>query len=104
MEIICRGMRGGKTVEAIRRAAENSYTIVCYNANEVKRAQRLAEELGHKIPQPITFENFRNGSTISIGTSGYVIDNSSYEIEVTYFDEATRWDPKQYAAVFKGEW
>ena len=114
MEIIVRGRMGGKTVEAIKIAARNNYTLVCYSVNEVKRVQKIAEDLGVKIPQPIMFGDFINHGPQTRGIKGFIIDNadmllermaggkpiraitmiyepmeSPYKIEGTYLDEAT---------------
>lgn len=130
MDVICRGRRCGKTVEAIKLAAKAQHTIVCHSAYEVKRVQEVAERLGYKIPQPITFDDFKNGSEIKTVASGYVIDNADMLLQsmagsrpiraITFthemgkspyiVDDAERmprlsdWDPKQMRAMIHGEW
>lgn len=130
MEVICRGRRGGKTIEAIKKAVRNNYTLVCCSANEVERVQKIAKELGVEIPQPITFSEFTNGSELKTAASGYVIDNvdmllqkmaggkpiraitATYEPrknpyiidDPEYTAHLKEWDPKQKRALLYGEW
>lgn len=75
MDIIIRPRRGGKTVEAIKLAAEHDYYIVCPNAVQVKQVARQAQEMSLKIPFPITWWDFMHQAYYGKNIKGFVIDN-----------------------------
>lgn len=72
--IIPRGK--GKTLELIKRSAITKEYIVCINLMEVKNIENTAKELNLKIPQPITFSDFRDRKYYGKGIRGFLIDNA----------------------------
>jgi len=76
MNIICRGRRGGKTVEAIKLAAETWSYIVCINRKEADRVFDVSKKLGIDIPNPITIEDFIGKRYYAKGIRGFIIDNA----------------------------
>jgi len=130
MDVFCGGKRSGKSYYAVTQSAFTGATIVCMHKSEAKRIKQIAAELSLKIPEPMTFDDFKNNSKIKHGTSGYVIDNADIllsemaggrpvqAITVTYepqknpyiIDDAeyverlTKWDPKQIQSWFYGDW
>lgn len=51
----------GKTTKLIKEAHENAGTIVTYNLNSKQRILTMAKDLGLKIKDPITFNDFIDG-------------------------------------------
>lgn len=72
--IIPRGK--GKTTELIKRSAITKEYIVVINLIEVKRIEEIARDLDLKIPQPITFSEFRDRKYYGAGIKGFLIDNA----------------------------
>jgi hypothetical protein len=72
----------GKTTEIIKIAAENYSYIVCLSHRECARVAKYAEELGLKIPFPMTMDEFMNGRFYRPGIKGgFVIDNAEAIIQ-----------------------
>jgi hypothetical protein len=72
--ILARGH--GKTIDAIRIAAEDGLYIVCIDRNEAGRVFSCSREFGLDIPFPITFSEFLEGRFSGKGIKGFVIDNA----------------------------
>lgn len=71
--ILERGL--GKTKSLIVKSARFGHYIVCANFDEAHRIKSFAEEMGLKIPLPITYREFVNKEYHSKGISGFLIDN-----------------------------
>jgi hypothetical protein len=75
MEIIIRPRQGGKTTEALQRAAEHFAYIVVATRQEADELWARAKLLKLDIPMPITWDEFRRGRYYRKGVKGFVIDN-----------------------------
>jgi hypothetical protein len=76
MKQITGGIRSGKTTELIRLSAETGGYIVCLNMDEASRIQFQSQEMGLKIPFPITFDEFKSHQYYGRGIKGFLIDNA----------------------------
>ncbi len=72
--IIPRGK--GKTTELIKKSAKSGDYIVCHRLDEANRIQMEAQEMGLKIPLPITYDEFFKKRYYEKGISGFLIDNA----------------------------
>jgi hypothetical protein len=116
MQIICRGRRGGKTVEAIRLAAKTWSYIVCINRKEADRVFDVAQKLGIDIPNPITIEDLIGKRYCAKGIRGFIIDNadkclqSLTPVPIKAITVTEGWDvlwesvKKAIKAKTRGEW
>jgi hydroxymethylpyrimidine pyrophosphatase-like HAD family hydrolase len=83
MQVIYKARQNGKTIEAIKIAAETGSYLVCANKRECERVARVAQELGLNIPFPISFGEFMNKEYHAEGIKGCVIDNA--DLLLQYF-------------------
>jgi len=76
MKAICGARGAGKTRELIKLAAEDHSYIAVMNRSEAKRVADMADEMGSKIPFPITYDEL-DSDKFSRGVRGIgiVIDN-----------------------------
>jgi hypothetical protein len=72
--IISRGK--GKTTELIKKSAETGNYIVCHSLDEANRIQSKAQDMGLKIPLPITYDEFLKKRYYGKGIGGFLIDNA----------------------------
>ncbi len=82
MIIIHRPRLAGKTMELIRASAHYWHYIVCENMKEASRICNAAEQMGLKIPQPITYDEFINKRYHGRGIKGFLIDNVDLLLQV----------------------
>jgi hypothetical protein len=75
MEIIIRPRQGGKSTEALRRAAEHFAYIVVATQQEGQELWARAKQLQLTIPQPITWAEFIKSRYYGRGVRAFVIDN-----------------------------
>ena len=64
MEIILSPDGSGKTLELIKRSAEEGSTIICRSFPDIERIINISETLGFNIPTPIYYETLINKSRI----------------------------------------
>lgn len=64
----------GKTTELIKISSETGDYIVCASIDEAAYIQSMANELGLRIPLPITYNEFLKGY-YGRQISGFLIDN-----------------------------
>lgn len=76
MKVEYRPRRHGKTIEAIKKAAETGSYIVCLNQKESHRIAETARSMGIDINFPITFDEFLKGQYCGRNIKGFVIDNA----------------------------
>jgi hydrogenase maturation factor len=72
--IISRGK--GKTTKLIAESAKTGDYIICHCSFEAKRIQKEAQDMGLKIPLPITYNDFLEKRYYGKGISGFLIDNA----------------------------
>ena len=65
----------GKTYELIKRSSSDGGEIVCQNKVEVLRVKHEAREMGVKIPNPITYDEFINHKYRGRNIKEFYIDN-----------------------------
>ena len=75
MEIILRERRAGKTTEIIKRCAKLGGYIVCCNHSRALEVRLIAKKMGLRVPLPITFQEFLDGSYYGKGVKGFHIDD-----------------------------
>jgi hypothetical protein len=75
MKVIIRPRRAGKTVEAIKLAAEHGYYIVVPNQVQARDVMKRAQEMSLNIPLPITWNEFTHQQYYGRHIKGFVIDN-----------------------------
>ena len=75
MDVIVTGRQGGKTTQLIRRAAEQFAYIVCPDREQVQFIQQQARQMGLKIPQPITWDDFIQRRWHGRGIRAFMLDN-----------------------------
>lgn len=75
IHIVSGGRQTGRTTAMIRTAAASFAYIVCPDRRQVEHIQRMAQEMGVDIPQPITWDDFIKGRYHRPGVRGFVIDN-----------------------------
>jgi hypothetical protein len=66
----------GKTIALIRLCAEQGGYIVCQSDRAARRIQQMAQEMGLKIPFPITFEDLLEKRLHGRNCSPLHIDNA----------------------------
>lgn len=71
----------GKTKKLIQLSAETGCTIVTANLSTVKFTLRFAEDLGLKIPEPITFSSFFSRRYRGIRIKGFLFDDADSFIQ-----------------------
>lgn len=76
MEIVIRKPREGKTTELIKRCAEHGGYIVSATQMRAKETFRMANEMGYKIPFPITFYELLKGEYNAKGIKRIYIDDA----------------------------
>lgn len=75
MNITIGGRGSGRTTELIKAcAADKGSVIVCPTSASIKHIVYMAKWMGLDIPEPISFEQFRNGNQ-GRKVSGYYFDN-----------------------------
>lgn len=102
MKILFGSRQSGKTIEAIKIAAENSSYIVCNHQRECFHVAKIADEMGLKIPFPITTAEFIGGRFHGLGVKSFVIDNADHLFE-QYINSKAKGVPI-IAATMTGEW
>lgn len=81
MQIIS-GKRGsGKTAKLIEISSDKWFYIVCLSTDESHRILRKADEMGKRIPHPLTFQNFLNRNYSGFGIKGFLFDNIDIMIQ-----------------------
>ena len=75
IELIARPRRGGKTTELIRMSALNDGYIVCANSRRAAEVTRRASELGLRIPEPITAEEWAQREYYPAGVQRLYFDD-----------------------------
>ena len=66
----------GKTTKLIQKSAETGNYIVCYSLDEANSIQVFAQDMGLKIPLPITYDEFLNKQYYGKDINGFLIDNA----------------------------
>lgn len=74
-EIIVRGRQGGKTTVLIRIAAETGCYIVCADHRRAWQVARQAEDLGLRVPFPLSVSEWRKGEYHPPGVPGLLFDD-----------------------------
>lgn len=95
IKVIVRSRQAGKTTEAIKLAGEKYAYIVCPDVQQVRFIEKLARDMGIKIPLPLTWREFVEKHYYGAGVKGFVIDNldqclqsmTSVNIEAVTFNE-----------------
>ncbi|HMR88488.1 MAG TPA: hypothetical protein PKD51_10055 [Saprospiraceae bacterium] len=65
----------GKTTQLIKISAKSGDYIVCHKLDEANRIQNEAQQMGYKIPLPITYDEFVQKRYFDKNISGFLIDN-----------------------------
>jgi hypothetical protein len=73
MKLVSGGRQSGKTVAAIKAAADTYSYLVVRSHAEAFRVAKVAESEGLSIPFPITFDEFCAGR-FGGGVRGFVVD------------------------------
>lgn len=81
MQVLINPRQSGKTTRILRMAEQEHAYIVCFNHEEAQRLWRIAREQKIRIPQPITWDEFRNGRYRGLGIKGFMIDNLDHCIQ-----------------------
>lgn len=81
MRLIGRSQGHGKTLEAIRVAAEKKAYLLVLNHEEKVRVVKLAEEMGLKIRNPVTFDEFFRDKMRGSFVRNVVIDNMDHFVK-----------------------
>ena len=76
MDIIYSKIATGKTTKLIKKSAEKGFTIVCVTIEEAKSVDKMACELGLKIPFPLTYKKFAEKNYNSCAVKNVLIDNA----------------------------
>ena len=76
MEVISTGRQAGKTVKAIKFAAENDSYIVVANKQEASMVNETARKLELHIRFPLTWEEFLDRRYQGQNIKSFVIDNA----------------------------
>lgn len=74
-KVVLRGRGGGKTIELIKQCADKGGYIVVHSRDAATYVQKAAEELGLKIPFPITYDELMKGQLHGRHCSPLWIDN-----------------------------
>ncbi len=75
MKIIHGSRRSGKTTKLIQISSEKGFHIVCLCDNELCRVIKMANDMGKKIPKPITFGQFLSDCYLGMDINGFLFDN-----------------------------
>jgi len=81
MKFIIRPRRAGKTTEAIRLAVAHNAIIVSGERHECYLIEQLAKQLGYRIQQPLTVDEFIHGHFYNRKGESFVIDNLELLLE-----------------------
>jgi len=81
MNVIIKSRREGKTLELIKRCAEEGGYIVCESYKDADLIKEKATSMGLNIPLPITYNEFIQGRYYGKGISGFHIDNADIFIQ-----------------------
>jgi hypothetical protein len=73
--LIVRPRGGGKTTEAIQRAAAEGGYIVCPTMARAREIWQQASSMGLQIPFPLTGDEFFGGRFHPAGCRGFVLDD-----------------------------
>jgi hypothetical protein len=65
----------GKTYQLIKKSSITGDYIVCHSMQEASSIQRQAQELGLKIPFPLSYDEFLDKKYYGKNISGFLIDN-----------------------------
>jgi hypothetical protein len=76
MEKIMMNRGFGKTHQLIKKSSITGDCIVCKDFNESSRIFDVAQQMGLKIPMPISFHEFLRGEYSRRGIKGFLIDNA----------------------------
>jgi hypothetical protein len=74
--LIARPQRHGKTIEAIRLAAETGAYLIVVHAQEAMRVNELAKSMNLDIRYPVTFDEFDRTRMRGSMVRNVVIDNA----------------------------
>ena len=81
MEKIIQERASGKTAKLIKRSAQTGDYIVCYSLAQASNVQLRANDMGLKIPFPISFREFIKGEYGRDGIKGFLIDDLDFCIQ-----------------------
>lgn len=76
MEIILGGKGQGKTLALIKESAENNVPIIVNTYSDKVHVESKANELNLQIPEPIVFEEVKNGRIKVDGVSKVYVDDA----------------------------
>lgn len=76
MKIIARPRKAGKTTELILEAEKSYSHIICPDHRAANIIWAQAREIGAVIPQPITWDEFREGRYYGEGIESFMIDDA----------------------------
>lgn len=76
MEIILKSRGAGKTTDLIRKSAKSKAYIICFSQDEAHNIVHLANNMGLKIPFPISYREFLNEQYYAKGIKSFLIDNA----------------------------
>lgn len=76
IKLIAQPVRHGKTMDAIRIAAETGAYLIVIDQREAKRVAELAQVMGLNIRYPVTFDEFERHRMRGSHVRKVVIDNA----------------------------
>ena len=82
MNLVLRPRQSGKTTDLILKSRKTGSVIVCMSRKEVDRIYGIACNMDLIIPEPITYDQFLDKSTVSTrNIQSVLIDNCEYFLQ-----------------------